>query len=167
MKTIATKPVPHLLTGYEVALQPKSLYKQQLSNRLRELANEEYQLMLKMKFLANKLRKPAFTEIIHSCEVFSDTLMATLNHYTYHIKELENADVMLASLVKPCEEEIYAGWVDRAKEIISLHAYLKEQIVDIFISFNELEYPETFHFLKQQLALHEDQLWHFRHQVER
>ena len=154
-------------SNYDSALQSKSLYKQQLSNRLKGLANKEYQLMLKLKFLANTLKRPSFNEVIDCCEVFSDDLMTTINHYTLHIKQLENSTINIASIVQPCDVVNYSGWVDRAKEIVRLHLDLKEQIVNIFISFKETEFSDVFHFLRQQLALHEDQLWTIRQQIEK
>lgn len=152
---------------YDSGLQSKSLYKNQLSSRLKGLANNEYQLMLKLKFLANTLKRPSFDEVIDCCEVFSDDLMTTINHYTLHIRELENSSINIASIVKPCDVISYTGWVDRAKEIVRLHIDLKEQIVGIFISFKESDFPDIFHFLRQQLALHEDQLWCIRQQIEK
>lgn len=143
-----------------------NIYRHQLANRLRVLANEEYQLMVKIKMLANTLKKPAFTAIIESADYFSDKIMGTLNHYAYHINLLEGGDTNIPSIVQACEVHEYAGWVDRVKEIIKIHVHVKEQIVDILVVFNEAEYPEVFHFLKQQMALHEDQMWYLRNQIE-
>lgn len=154
-------------SGEVVEIQPRDVFKQkQLCSRLKALANEEYQLMVKIKMLANTLKKPAFTEIIENADYFSDRIMDTLNHYTYYIGVLENTNIHLPAIVKPCEIKEYAGWVDRVKEIIKMHAYLKNQIVDVFIAFKEEDYPDVFHFLKQQLALHEDQLWLLRNQID-
>ena len=164
--SIAKTPAAGATHRYEAAMQPRNLYKQQLANRLKGLANNEYQLMLKIKFLANTLKRPAFTEVIDCCEDFSDALMTALNHYALHIRELENSNINIPAIVKPCEIGLYAGWVDRVKEIIHMHQELKEQIVNIFISFTESDFPETFNFLRQQLALHEDQLWCLRQHIE-
>lgn len=166
------KPTNHsyinsLVQEYEVTMQPRNLYRQQLANRLKVLANKEYQLMVKLNMLANALKKPAFKEVIESAEYFSDRLMDTLNHYAYHINTLEESNINIPSIVKPCEATgVYSGWVDRVREMIKMHTELKEQIVDVFITFNEADFPETFHFLKLQHALHEDQLWHLRQQID-
>ena len=165
--SLAISPVSGATQRFDSGVQTKTLYKQQLANRLKGLANQEYQLMLKLNLLANTLKRPSFNEIIDCCEVFSDALMATINHYTLHIREIENSNINIASIVQPCEIMNYSGWVDRAKEIVRLHIELKEQIVNIFISFSETDFPDTFHFLRQQLALHEDQLWCIRQQIEK
>lgn len=145
---------------------PKNVYQHQLANRLRVLANEEYQLMVKIKILANTLKKPAFTAVIENAEYFSDKIMGTLNHYAYYINLLEGGDTNIPSIVQVCEVNEYAGWVDRVKEIIKYHVHIKEQIVDILVAFNESDFRETFHFLKQQMALHEDQIWYLRNQID-
>ena len=99
---------------FETGIPSKVLYRKQLSYRLKGLANNEYQLMLKLKFLASTLKRPSFDEVIDICEVFSDNLMTTINHYTLHVRELENSNINIASIVKPCEVVTYSGWVDRA-----------------------------------------------------
>ncbi len=157
---------PLLKEGIESGVALRNLQRQQLATRLKRLANEEYQLMVKIKVLANTLKKPAFTDIIESADYFSDKLMASLNHYVYHIKHLENSAINLPSIVTQCEPISYVGWVDRVKEQIAIHLRVKQQIVDIFVNFPESEFKEVFHFLKEQLTLHEDELWHLRNQID-
>jgi len=166
MRSVGTQIAPEASGNVLEVNAPKNVYRHQFANRLRALANEEYQLMVKIKMLANTLKKPAFTAIIDNADYFSDKIMGTLNHYAYHINVLEEGNANIPSIVQACEINEYAGWVDRVKEIIKFHVHIKEEIGDILLAFAEAEYPETFHFLKQQMVLHEDQMWHLRNQID-
>jgi hypothetical protein len=162
---------PHVGTakteGFEVASSPKNtIQKHQLIQRLKWLANENYQLMVKIKILANTLKKPAFKEIIESADYFSDRLMTSLNHYVFHIKSLENSNADIPSVVQACEVPAYTGWVDRVKEMIHIQLKIKEQIIEILFVYQETDFSDLFHFLREQLTLHEDEIWHLRNQIE-
>jgi hypothetical protein len=151
----------------EVSSSPKNtIQKQQMIHRLKWLTNENYQLMVKTKILTNTLKKPAFKDLIEIADYVSDKIMIALNHYVFHIKNLETTAITLPSLVQSCEVKQYAGWVDRVKEMIQIHLNVRSHLLETIVLFQESDFQEIVHFLKEQIVFHEDELWHLRNQID-
>ncbi|MBC7485664.1 MAG: hypothetical protein H7282_02795 [Cytophagaceae bacterium] len=138
------------------------LNQDQLINKLRNLAGNAYQVMLKTRFVADAMKRP-----FKNADYYSSVIMESLNVYVSQLQKLGDIKASVSAIAKPyVVHEMKTDWKQPIHELIALHTEIKNQILSIFVHYKEAEFPETFNFLRQQLFLHEEQLWDFKKQLE-
>jgi hypothetical protein len=134
----------------------------QLISNLRNLAGNAYQVMLKTRFVASAMKRP-----FKNAEYYSNSIMESLNQYVKQLQKLGDDNASVSTIAKPYNlNEQSTDWKYPIKELITLHAEIKKEILNIFVQYKESDFPDTFSFLRQQLFLHEEQLWDFKSQLE-
>ncbi len=138
------------------------LNQDQLITKLRILAGSAYQVMLKTRFIADAMKCP-----FKNADYYSGVIMESLNVYVSQLQKLGDIKASVSAIAKLyVVHEIKTDWKQPIQELIALHTEIKNQILTIFVHYKEAEFPETFNFLRQQLFLHEEQLWDFKKQLE-
>lgn len=134
----------------------------QLINKLRNLAGSAYQVMQKTRFAASAMKSP-----FKNAEHYSSAIMDSLNVYVSQLQTMGDAKASIAAIAKSYVlHETKTDWKQPIRELIALHTEIKNEILSIFVHYKESDFPETFKFLRQQLFLHEEQLWDFKSQLE-
>lgn len=134
----------------------------QMIHNLRKIAGCAYQVMLKTRFVTQAMKSS-----VKNAEHYSNTIKESLNVYINHLQKLGDVKASLSAIAKPyVMHELKNDWKQPIMELISLHTEIKNQILSIFVDYKESDYPETFDFLRQQLCLHEEQLWHYKSQIQ-
>ena len=134
----------------------------QLITKLRTLAGSAYQVMLKTRFVASAMKQP-----FKNAEHYSSAIMDSLNVYVSHLQKMGDAKASISAIAKSYVlHETKTDWKQPIRELITLHMEIKNEILSIFVHYKESDFPETFNFLRQQLFLHEEQLWDFKSQLE-
>ncbi|MDB5255377.1 MAG: hypothetical protein JWM14_72 [Chitinophagaceae bacterium] len=138
------------------------LTQDQLITKLRNLAGNAYQVMLKTRFVADAMKRP-----FKNADYYSSAIMESLNVYVSQLQKLGDIKASVSAIAKPyVVHETKTDWKQPIQELIALHTEIKNQILTIFVHYKEADFPETFNFLRQQLFLHEEQLWDFKKQLE-
>ncbi|HSZ72291.1 MAG TPA: hypothetical protein VK750_06405 [Cytophagaceae bacterium] len=146
----------------EITVQSNHLTSDQLITQLQNLASSAYHVMLKTRVIANVMKRP-----FKNAEYYSSSIMDSLNQYVNQLQQLGDLKASVSVIAKPYVlQETTSDWKQPLKELIALHAEIKNQILNIFVLYKEADFPETFKFLRQQLFLHEEQLWDFKSQLE-
>jgi hypothetical protein len=139
-----------------------SLKKDQLITNLRTLASSAYQVMLKTRFVASAMKQP-----FKNAEHYSSAIMDSLNVYVSQLQKMGDAKASISAIAKSyVQHETKTDWKQPIRELINLHTEIKNEILNIFVQYKESDFPETFNFLRQQLFLHEEQLWDCKSQLE-
>lgn len=135
----------------------------QLISNLRTLAGSAYQVMLKTRFVADAMKRP-----FKNADYYSSVIMESLNLYVSQLQKLGDLKATVSAIAKPyVVHETKSDWKQPIQELIALHTEIKNEILNIFVVYKECDFPETFTFLRQQLFLHEEQLWDFKSQLEK
>ena len=134
----------------------------QLITKLRNLAGTAYHAMQKTRFVADAMKRP-----FKNAEYYSNAIKESLTLYVGQLQNLGDDSASMSAIVQPyVVQENKTDWKQPIRELIALHTEIKNQILNIFVQYKESDFPETFKFLRQQLSLHEEQLWDFRMQLE-
>ncbi|MDB5272494.1 MAG: hypothetical protein JWO58_861 [Chitinophagaceae bacterium] len=133
-----------------------------LITNLRNLASTAYHAMLKTRFVADAMKRP-----FKNAEYYSNAIKESLTLYVCQLQKLGDDNASVSTIAQPyVVQENKTDWKQPIRELIALHTEIKHQILSIFVQYKESDFPETFKFLRQQLFLHEEQLWDFRMKLE-
>jgi len=118
--------------------------------------------MQKTRFVADAMKRP-----FKNAEYYSNAIKESLTLYVGQLQNLGDDSASMSAIVQPyVVQENKTDWKQPIRELIALHTEIKNQILNIFVQYKESDFPDTFKFLRQQLSLHEEQLWDFRMQLE-
>ncbi|MDF2456980.1 MAG: hypothetical protein K0R51_2973 [Cytophagaceae bacterium] len=148
--------------SFEDVILSDHLKEDQLITKLRNLAGSAYQVMQKTRLVASAMKSP-----FKNAEHYSSAIMDSLTIYVSQLQKMGDAKASISALAKSYVlHETKTDWKQPVRELIALHTEIKNEILSIFVHYKESDFPDTFKFLRQQLFLHEEQLWEFKSQLE-
>jgi len=148
--------------SFEDLILSNHLNQDQLITKLRTLAGNAYKVMLKTRFVASAMKRP-----FKNAEHYSSAIMDSLTIYVSQLQNMGDAKASISAIAKSYVlHETKTDWRQPVRELIALHTEIKNEILSIFVHYKESDFPETFKFLRQQLFLHEEQLWDYKSQLE-
>ena len=138
----------------------------ELVSILKTILADTNELFLKSNNLLELLLGPAYAEARLEVENCCNELTLTLPLF-YEAMLNANLDASkIACSLQLFATPKYTGWIDRVRELTTIHQKIRINILAVFMNFNELDFPEVFKYLKIRLAIHEKYIWNFRAQLD-
>lgn len=129
---------------------------------LKSVLADTNELFLKSNNLMEVLVGPAYSVVRDDVDSCCNELSKTLPMF-YEAMSLTNIDAsQVACNLNWFSSPKYAGWIDRVRELNSIHQQIRTAILDVFMNFNESDFLIVFKYLKVRLAIHEKYMWNLR-----
>lgn len=133
-----------------------------LSYLLKSIIADTSELFIKSNILLELLQGSIYKEAIDSINECNVALASTVPYF-YEATLQANLDASeIACMINMYTTPEYTGWVDRMREVASIHKKIRQNILQIFMNYNEADFVQVFSYLKLRLAIHEKHLWILR-----
>lgn len=133
-----------------------------LTTLLKSIIGDTSELFYKSNILLDLLQGSIYKEAIDSINECNEALATTVPYF-YEATLQANLDASeIACKINMFTTPEYTGWVDRMREVASIHKNIRQNILQIFMNYNEADFVQVFFYLKLRLAIHEKHLWILR-----
>jgi len=129
---------------------------------LKSVLADTNELFLKSNNLTEVLIGPAYSEVRADVDCCCTELSNTLPMFYEAMSKTNIEASQVACSINWFTSPKYAGWIDRVRELTSIHQKIRMTILDVFMNFNETDFLIVFKYLKVRLAIHEKYLWNLR-----
>ncbi len=134
----------------------------ELVSILKIILADTNELFIKSNNLLELLLGPAYTEARVEVENCCHELTLTLPLF-YEAMWNANLDASkIACNLQLFATPTYTGWTDRMRELATIHQKIRNNILAVFMNFNEVDFPAVFQYLKIRLGIHEKYIWNLR-----
>lgn len=152
-----------LVTNVNFTIEQNS---KELVSIMKIILADTNELFLKSNNLLELLLGPAYEEARIEVENCCNELTTTLPLF-YEAMLNANLDASkIACSLQMFATPKYTGWIDRVRELAKIHQKIRTNILQVFMNFNETDFPTVFKYLKIRLAIHEKYIWNFRSQLD-
>lgn len=146
-------------------LQPVNHHFEPLSDVFRTLMADTNELFFKSNILVEMLNNTIYQDIIITINRSCEELKGTMPMFYEATQQAFINAYEIACNINLFTNPNYTGWIIRLKELEIFHKNIRNSILDVFMKFNEVEFPTVFQYLKLRLGIHEKYMWLLRNYI--
>lgn len=152
----------NLSSRYQLFIDKDKHKDMALATLLKAIIKDTNALFFKSNSLLVLLQGSMYKEAIDSIHECNQAIATTMPYFYKATLEANLDASEIACNINMFSTPEYTGWVDRMREIAGFHKTIRENILQIFMNFNEGDFAQVFYYLKLRLAIHEKHLWILR-----